>query len=62
MRCALDRSSEGEENEKRKHHISILPFGLLLICFFRLLESAIAVEAEETELLCTATNELDTLF
>lgn len=35
------------ENERRKHHISILPFRLLLICFFRLFESVIPLKTVE---------------
>lgn len=49
------------EKMKRKHHISILPFRLLLICFFRLLESAIPLKAEEAEL-CRARNELEAIL
>lgn len=62
-RWAIDRSLKGEKkkNETRKHHISILPFRPLLICFFRLLESAISLKAEAAEL-CTAPNKLQAYF
>lgn len=52
---------KGEKMKRENTTFPFCPFRLLLICFFRFLESATPLKAEGAEL-CTATSELEAIL